>query len=173
MERGANGRKTMARFVALTNLIFAYLVLLLLLAFGLFVVFYPFNSGAKVMGFVALVFASNVVGAFVVAVIQTKLLTKESIWLQPVSEQAGVLLINSLVLLWLSGVGFIAYVILRTTQSTAVQAGIVLALLAGAGLGRHLQRRYWPRSWVGYAVGSLGALLVLLAGGAVSVLFRP
>src|SRR3970040_2027444 len=111
----------MVRRAGLTNLVFAYLAVLLVVAFVLFVFFFPFDSAVKILGFIALLFALNVVGSFVVAAIQTKVLAKESVWLQPASERAGTVLVNSVVVLWACGAGFLLFVIFKATPSNAAR----------------------------------------------------
>jgi hypothetical protein len=156
----------------LTNLVLAYLLLVVLLLFGSIIVLSPFDSATQILTLLGLIFGGTLVGAFLVGVIQVKLLTKESIWLKPASESVGTILINSVVFVWLCGIGFLIFVILKATESTAARAGVIFVLLAGAGLGRYLQKRFWSSSWLGYGISFVAVLLVIVAGAVASVLLK-
>jgi len=154
----------MARPVVLTNLLFTYVALLVLLLIGLIIFFYPFDSAAKILAFLALIFGSNVVGALVVAVIQTKLASKESIWLQPVSARTTTVLVDSVVLVFLCGIALLLFALLKAKGSTSTVSASILVLLVGAAIGRYFQKRLSSKSLLPYGISFFGALVVILAG---------
>lgn len=152
----------MKRPIVLTNFVLFYLVVLVLLLFGLGIAFYPFDSAVELLIFLGLLIAINALGAVTAGIVQVKLISKDSIWLQPASEKVGRILINSVVLIWLCGIAFIIFVILKAKGSTGALVGVIVLLLMGAGLGRHLQKRFSSKSWLPYGISFFGALVAIL-----------
>ncbi len=157
----------MKRPIVLTNFLLLYLIVLVFLLFGVGIAFYPFDSAVELLIFLGLLVGINLFGAVLASIVQAKLIGKDSIWLQPASERVGKILINSIVTIWLCGIGVIILVMLKAVGgSTGALVGVTVLLLAGAGLGRYLQKRFSSKSWLPYGIsffGALAAILVLLA----------
>lgn len=152
----------MERPPVLTNLLLLYLLLFVLFLLGSTVVLYPFENVARIMSFLAVALGGGVVGVVILAVIQVKLLTKESVWLQPASERFGTILANGVVFAWLCGIGVLIFVLLKARGSMETVVGAIFVVLAGGLIGRYLQTSWWSKSWLGYGVGFTIALVLML-----------
>jgi len=148
----------------LTNFLLLCVGVLVALWLGLAVVFPPYDSAASAITYLALVAGSGLLGSVIAGIVQAKLISRESVWLQPVSEGVGTILANSVVSLWLCGIGVIFLVLLKARGSTDTVVGAIVLVVAGAGLGRYLQKRWPSKSWLAYGISFTAALAAVLAG---------
>jgi hypothetical protein len=157
----------------LTNFLLLCLGILVALWLGLAVVFPPYDSAASAITYLALVAGSGLLGSVIAGIVQAKLISRESVWLQPVSEGVGTILANSVVSLWLLGIGVLMFVMLHAKRgATDVVVGTIVLVVAGAGLGRTLQKRWSSKSWLAYGISFTAAFMAVLAGLATTKLLR-
>jgi hypothetical protein len=147
----------------LTNFSLLYLMVVVVLWVGLGVALYPFNSATDLLVFLAGVLGIGLLVVVVAAVLQVKLISKNSVWLQPASNRVGSILVNTVVLVWLCVVGFLFFVLLNTKESNSRLFGVAFAVLAAIVFGRYLQKRFSIRSLLPYGISFLAALIAVLA----------
>jgi peptidoglycan/LPS O-acetylase OafA/YrhL len=146
----------------LTNGLLLGLIGLVLLWVGVAAVFSPFDSASELLAYFAFIAATGFLGGVIAAIVEARPGRKESIWSKPPSQRTGTLLINSVVFIFLCGIGILTFLLLQAKGSSGTVTGAILALFAGAGLGRYLQKRFSSRSLLPYGLSFFGAFVVML-----------
>jgi hypothetical protein len=146
----------------LTNGLLLGLMLLVLLWVGAAAVFGPFDNAQEMLAYFAFIAATGLLGAGIAGVVGARPRGMDSIWSKAPSSRVVAVLINSIVSAFLCGLGILTFLILHAKGSTATVTGAILAVLAGLGFGRYLQKRSSSRSLLPYGLGFLAAFAVML-----------
>lgn len=152
--------------VTYLNLLSATLIVIL--GVGLVTAIQP-SSGKEQKDFITLFVSICILAAIVLVVFEFSLKNKNSIWVRPVSERVGLVLINGVVISWLCLVALIFFMFLSVVENAPIViATEVLVVIAAVGCGHCLQKRLANYSLLAYGISFLGALILML--GALFVL---
>jgi len=137
-------------------------MVLVVLWVGVAAVFGPFDSAQEMLAYFAFIAATGFLAAGIAGVVGARPGGKDSIWSKNPSPRVVAVLINSVVSAFLCGLGILTFLILQAKGSTATVTGAILALLAGLGFGRYLQKHFSSRSLLPYGLSFLAAFAVML-----------
>lgn len=148
--------------MTVTNGLLLCLMVLVLLWLAAAAVFGPFDSASEMLSYFAFIAGTGFFGAVIAGIMEARSRGKESIWSTPASPRVRALLINGVVSVFLCGIGLLTLLILHAKGSTTTVVGAIVALLAGAGFGRYLQKRSSSKSLLPYGLSFFGAFVVML-----------
>jgi membrane associated rhomboid family serine protease len=153
----------MPRISELSNLDVAYAIALVAQLVVASAFLYPFDDTGKVTIGVGLVVVINIFAAIGLAFLRLKVLSADSVWLQTASPNVGAVIVNVVVTVFLCGLVFLVFVMLKARPSAAAASGALVAGLAAAAFGRYWQTRSRTKSLLPYGVTGLVAFFALLA----------
>ena len=146
----------------LTNGLLLGLMALVLLWVVVAAVFGPFDTASTLLTYFVFIAVTGLFGGVVAAIAELRPGRKEGFWWKPPSPKASALLINTVVVAFLFGIGVLTLLVVQAQGSMITVTGAILALLAAAGWGRHLQKRFSTPSLLPYGVSMFGAFLLIL-----------
>lgn len=128
---------------------------------GLSIISSLFDSALSLAFYFILVIIVIVFNA-VMGVIESRL-KNNSVYAEPVSKRASSIVINSVVIVWLSAIGFIVFIVLRTREeSLAVVLSVGVIFFSAVIYGRYLQKRFSSYSLLSYGMSLFIALILMM-----------
>lgn len=98
------------------------------------------------------------------SVFQITIRNRDSVWFKPVSTRVSKIIINTVVVIWLSAIGlFTLMVLFIKGESPTVTSIIILSLVGSAWLGRYLKRYFSSYSLLSCGVSFFAAFVINVA----------
>jgi hypothetical protein len=147
----------------LTNFLLLCVALLVLLTLVMAWVLYPFDSGEKLQLLIAGILSATVLCAIVGGLAYVGLKAKNAAWDKPVSARLGLVISNTVVVAWFCVLALMLVVLLQKREMGTIGSLLVLFAIVALGCAWPIRRYFSRGSALPYGIGSLVALLAVLA----------